>query len=327
MGLWRVPIDESTGAVRGSFESLPNASRWNGPIDVARDGRVVFSSADIRSEIYRQTVDGSGNPVGDPVAVFAGITRAVECDVSPDGNWVAFRSEGEREDVFVVRTDGSELRQLTDDDAHDRGLKWSPDGKRIAFYSDREGGAHDIWSIAPDGSDLRKEIESGERSLWFPRWSPDGTRISVNNQSGTFIADLRSNDRKLVGLPAIDDDQLFRGFAWSRDGKWIAGRAVDRRGANRPGIFVYSFETNTYMRLAGESAGILDWMPDNRRVVYRANGPIRMVDRSSERSVTVREEDDSFWSFGGLSVGPDGRQIYFNRTSAEVDVWMLTVPR
>ena len=42
-------------------------------------------------------------------------------NVSPDGEWVAFRSRGQKEDLFLVRSDGSGLRQLTDDPHRDRG--------------------------------------------------------------------------------------------------------------------------------------------------------------------------------------------------------------
>ena len=327
MALWRVPIDARSGTVRGAFEPLPSPSRWNGPIDVSRDGRLVFSAADIRSEIYRQPIDTTSKAMSEPVAVFTGITRAVECDVSPDGKWLAFRSEGEREDLFVVRSDGSDLRQLTDDAAHDRGVKWSPDGKRIAFYSDREGGVHDIWSISPDGSDARKEVDAREMSVWFPRWSPDGSKISVNNQTGTFIVDLTRSPRTLSALPPIDADRLFRGFAWSRDGKWIAGRAVHRRGAPSPGLFVFSVETSSYAQLGVETIGMIDWLHDNSGIVFRSTDAIRVVDRVTQRVRTVRNERGSVWSFGGLSVSPDGRDVYFNRTSAEIDVWMLTLPQ
>jgi len=58
-------------------------------------------------------------------------------DVSPDGRWVAFQSTGRQEDIFVMHADGTGRRKLTNDRFKDRGPVWSPDGRFIAFLSDR----------------------------------------------------------------------------------------------------------------------------------------------------------------------------------------------
>ncbi len=55
-------------------------------------------------------------------------------------------------DVFVIGTDGSGLRNLTNDPGSYSGVDWSPDGSRIVFTADRSGNG-DIWSIRPDGSE------------------------------------------------------------------------------------------------------------------------------------------------------------------------------
>src|SRR4029450_3651786 len=55
---------------------------------------------------------------------------------------------------------------------------WSPDGSRLAFYSNR-GGVQQIWSVRPDGSDLRQLTDHRESGVLWPVWSPDGTRIAA----------------------------------------------------------------------------------------------------------------------------------------------------
>jgi Tol biopolymer transport system component len=86
--------------------------------------------------------------------------------LSPDGKQVAFMSRRNGNwDVYVVNSDGSGLRQLTDDPAEDGLPTWSPDGRVIAFVSNR-GGPWAVWA-APAGG-------GGERQLFTMEGSPDG---------------------------------------------------------------------------------------------------------------------------------------------------------
>jgi len=76
-----------------------------------------------------------------------------------------------------MNADGSHPTRLTDHPGDDQHPAWSPDGRRIAFNSERYGpeASFDIYTMAADGSDLRRI--TGEPGLEeYPRWSPDGQR-------------------------------------------------------------------------------------------------------------------------------------------------------
>ena len=76
-------------------------------------------------------------------------------------------------------SDGTGLRRLTDDAFRDRGPVWSPDGKEIAFYSNRTD-TYGIWAVKPDGSGLRPVTErsgGNEQNLLYPVFSPAGDRL------------------------------------------------------------------------------------------------------------------------------------------------------
>ena len=84
---------------------------------------------------------------------------------SPDGQEVVFRrvvSEGgvDNIDVFVIKTDGTDLRRLTDHPGHDQNPNFSPDGTEIVFKSDRTStdalGAPHLWLMNSDGSNQRQ---------------------------------------------------------------------------------------------------------------------------------------------------------------------------
>ena len=97
-------------------------------------------------------------------------------DVSPDGKQIVFDVLG---DIFIMPIEGSGAsvaKRLTDGPAYDMQPRFSPDGARIAFSSDREG-LWNIWTMAADGQDA-KQVSRERR--WFvnsPAWSPDGTYI------------------------------------------------------------------------------------------------------------------------------------------------------
>lgn len=100
----------------------------------------------------------------------------INVDVSPDGTRVVFDLLG---DIYVMPIAGSgaaAAERLTSGPAFDMQPRFSPDGTRIAFSSDRDG-LWNIWTMGADGKDAR-QISKEKR--WFinsPAWSPDGTYI------------------------------------------------------------------------------------------------------------------------------------------------------
>jgi eukaryotic-like serine/threonine-protein kinase len=137
MNLWRVPIDERTGATLGPPEALSAPSSFAGLMSVSADGHsVAYTSLTTSQTIQRVAFDpASGSIRGEPVTVVSG-SRPFEAPApSPDGGWLAFNNLGPQMNIFVSRGDGTGIRQLTNDRARNRFPTWSPDGRQIAFLS------------------------------------------------------------------------------------------------------------------------------------------------------------------------------------------------
>ena len=91
-------------------------------------------------------------------------------DVSPNGKEIVFDLLG---DLYLLPIEGGEARALTRGPAFDVQPRFSPDGRRIAFTSDRAGGDN-LWIMARDGSDTTQVTTESFRLVNGPAWTPDG---------------------------------------------------------------------------------------------------------------------------------------------------------
>jgi Tol biopolymer transport system component len=327
MNLWRVEVDEASGKVLGPPEPLTaGGAGFRGPMSLSADGRrFAYTERTDTSNIERIRLDREREAaVGPPEPVTRGTLQVMYMDLSPDGEWLAFNSSGKQEDLYLIRTDGSARRQLTDDPAKDRGPRWSPDGRRIAFYSAR-GGKYDVWVVGADGTGLRQITSSTSRSGAMPAWSPDGSRLSLMSAVASYIVDLSKGETAAVPevIPAQNEAGAgFSAFDWSPDGRRIAGH-TSRPDGVYAGIVTYSFENHAFERLT-ETGSWPRWLSDGRRLVYmNENGGLSLLDSSSKRTHELLSLLPDTIGYHAPS-GDDG-WIYFVRQSAEADLWLLTL--
>ncbi len=125
------------------------------------------------SEDETWSVDQPAEQPGHQVEIDTTSGTWMNLDVSPDGREIVFDLLG---DLYLLPIEGGEARNLTSGMAWDMQPRFSPDGSRIAFTSDRAGGDN-IWIINRDGSDARQVTEESFRLLNSPAWSPDGDYI------------------------------------------------------------------------------------------------------------------------------------------------------
>ena len=323
MNLWRIRIDERSGETTGEPEPIVTPAVSLGHISFAANGSLLaYSSAVVSSNIQELGFDPEAREVvGEPNWLTSGSRRWSSPDPSPDGRWVAFYSlvvpEG---DVYVMRADGSDLRQITGDSAIDRVPRWSPDGEWLAFFSDRDGPA-DVWKVHVDGSDLTRLTDSAGG---VPVWSPDGSRMVTTPAAGGLSsgivfdpADPLSEDPQR--LP--DPDPALEPFipnSWTADGNYLAGDI----GFTDTGIVVYSVPSARYERLTDFGQWPV-WLPDGRHLLFVSGGKrFFVVDR-----VTKEVEDiySATWDvLGPPRLTPDGRRMYYSRRTSEADIWLLS---
>lgn len=152
--------------------------------------------------------------------------------IAPDGKRMLATARG---DVFTVPVEHGVTRNLTQrGDAHDREAAWSPDGRHVAFISDRSG-EEQLYVVAQDGGEARALTSDLAARLYRPVWSPDSKRIAFYDHTGRIhVADLDGNHQVIADSPfeAVTD------YVWAPDSRWLAWSRRDDNG--NPSIFVWS---------------------------------------------------------------------------------------
>lgn len=138
--------------------------------------------------------------------------------LSPDGKRVVFSARGE---IFTVPAEEGITRNLTESPgAHDREAGWSPDGKYVAYLSDRSG-EYEIWVQAQDGSQQPFAVTKDADTYKFAiLWSPDSRKILWSDKMMRLqYVDVRTREVTLVDQSKVWE---YGSFSWSPDSRWVA---------------------------------------------------------------------------------------------------------
>jgi serine/threonine protein kinase/Tol biopolymer transport system component len=323
MTLWRVPIDERSGKVQGDPEDLTTPAEWSGFLSLSGDGRqIAYATRDGKANLESIGFDPAAERVvGEPRPVTQGSRMVRSADASPDGHWIVYDTSLPQEDLYVVSTDGEQMRQLTNDAAHDRVPRWSPDGRRILFYSDRNG-IYQPWSIRADGGD-RQPLTAIKNRISDSIWTPDGKWLVVLPVDGLpSMVDLSKplEQRRLEPFPnAVQGDQVFIPTSWSPDGKWFAGEV--QTTTEKLGIARYSILGGHYELLYGQGS-LPVWVRD--KIIYVDAGKVFLLDPETRKSRLILAPPPNTNSVYKLvTVAPGGRALYLLRSSDEGDIKIL----
>ncbi|HKY31044.1 MAG TPA: S9 family peptidase [Candidatus Polarisedimenticolia bacterium] len=203
---------------------------------------------------------------------------------SPDGAWVVFtRRVWDKEtnkvstNLWLVSSDGRQLRRLTSAKASETGPRWSPDGRTIAFISNR-GGSSQIWTIDPSGGEAVRKTD-------FPidvdnvQWSPDGTRLAFTAEVHPECPDMACTarrDREAADNPVkarAYTRLLFRHWDTWEDGKRSHIFVMPGRGTAGPVDIMKGIDADSPTKPFGGTEEF-SWSPSGREIAFTA----KMVD-------------------------------------------------
>lgn len=236
--------------------------------------------------------------------------------------------------TWVANADLSGATQLTRSRRSNSGWAvWSPDGKRLAFDSDRSDRTpfnarhvNDIFVMNADGTGVKKLTNSKGVSE-FAAWSPDGSSIAYDHGSGkgsfrTGIYVMRNNGQHRRRLTSPGPHLSDSAPRFSPDGSWIA--FTRRRGQEDhapAAIFVMHSDGTHLTRLTPFSmrAGEADWSPDGTQILFDAtpnsgsggNGDVYVMSATGGPAVNLTNNPVSVAGSDNAAWSPDGTEIVF----------------
>ena len=187
--------------------------------------------------------------------------------LAPDGKRIAL---GARGDIWTVPAKSGITKNLTNSPGiHDREVAWSPDGKNIAFISDRTG-EDEIYIQTQDGTSEPLQLtKNADTYKYSVTWSPDSKKLLwADKMLRLQYVDI---DTKAVTLVDKATSWEFNDYGWSPDSKWIVYTYPSRRTTSR--IFLYELATKTKTAVTDTwyDAGGAKFSSDGKYLVFTSN--------------------------------------------------------
>ncbi|MCL4864393.1 MAG: PD40 domain-containing protein [Gemmatimonadales bacterium] len=264
----------------------------------------------------------------------------ISLDVSPDGRTIVFDLLG---DLYTIPMAGGAATRLTQGMAFDMQPRFSPDGKRVAFVSDRSGGDN-VWLLDVTTGDTTQLTRGNDNLYVSPEWTPDGNYIVAARGAGFSPAKLwmyhvdGGTGIQLIREPAT---RKTLGAAMTPDGRyiWHAQRTGDwDYNAQLPQyqLAVYDRQTGTQTTMTSRygSAFRPAISPDGRFLVYGTRHDTRTALRLRElatgeerwlASPVQRDDQESRASMDvlpGYAFTPDGSAII---ASYGGEIWRIAL--
>ena len=299
--LFAAPFDLATGEVSGSATpveaALGSGGFFSASFSVSNTGTLAYLSADDSSEYPVVWVDREGNTT--PLWEEAG--RYGSPRLSPDGRRLALTVyQDDNLDVWVYDIERGVSTRVTFDSADDSEIIWSPDGRFLAFMSDRDV-PPSVYRTPADGSGEVERLTTGDGLAWPASWSGDGRVLIYHEFHPETSADIW-----LLPLEEDREPELFinsEAFeahsALSPDGRWLA-YSSNESGESEVYVRRYPAAPGQW-QVSSDGGGQPRWSADSRELFYRTESGIMVVavDPTTPTFTNDRAEELLSGSFRG----------------------------
>lgn len=268
------------------------------------------------------------DPTSKQFVPFLGGISAYAVAFSRDGEQVAY-VDALDDTLWMSRADGSEKVQLTYPPDRAAQPRWSPDGKQIAYMSQRLGKPWKMFLMSTQGG-APEELLPGDTTEGDPAWSTDGTRIAFSHglPPGQSESDIRILDLKTRQVTTIPGSNGMFSPRWSPDGRYLV--TLDLENVSKK-LFLYDVQIGKWSDWVTDPDGVgyPAWSSDSRYLDYWSASKVKRIRLGESRP-------EELFSFEGLDVsvipdlGPwndnaaDGSRMFLRNMSTE-DFYTLNV--
>jgi eukaryotic-like serine/threonine-protein kinase len=272
--LYAQPFDVSSRTLSGEARKLADAVYYEGGFfrgifAASDDGTVVFAPPGASLDATLQWRDREGNTT--PIPSEPAQWRVLS--IAPDGRNVAVEI-GDPADLWIFDLARGTRRRLTTHALNEIAPVWSPDGRTLAFASDRNI-VFDVHVRAADGSGTETLLIAGDADVKLPAsWSPDGRFLLIERSprlteggDDVLVLPMTGADRKPYPLLASEFSEGNPSF--SPDGRWVAFVSNE---SGRPEVYVTRFDApdaRQQISTAGAARRPPKWRGDGKELIYR----------------------------------------------------------
>jgi Tol biopolymer transport system component/predicted Ser/Thr protein kinase len=323
--LMAVPFDPRRLQIQGTpvpvvegvtFSSTYGSSQYS----ISDTGSLVYVSRGSQGT-QRKMVWVSRNGVEQPLPAPAQDYRDVV--LSPDGQRVAAEIDNQ---IWLYDLARDTLTRFTFEGTQNLNPVWTPDGKRIAFRSNKEGGPANIFWQRADGSGGLERLSTYE-NLQVPRsWSPDGQFLAFHEGSpktGRDIWVLRMSDRK--SQPFLVTPFNEGGPTFSPDGRWLAYVSNE---SGRPEVYVQPFPgPGGKWQISTDGGAEPAWNRNGKELFYRSGNKMMALDVTTQpgfspgkpRMLFEGQYSASEWPLidTAYDVSPDGQRFLMTKAAEQ----------
>jgi tricorn protease len=256
----------------GATTQLTHSSQWDVRWPSAdEDGQIVYEMNgeldvfDTRTGQSRHlSIDVPGDGLDTRPAQIGAADQIEDAALSPKGERALFVARG---DVFSAPIAKGVTRNLTrSSGVHEKGARWSPDGRKVAFISDRSG-EEEIYLLDALGVGKPEQLTTGGKAMRFaPEWAPDGKRLAFSDKDGRLWVITLAG--KTLAEVAHDVRGQIRDYAWSPCGGFLAFSMANANTFHS--VFVWSVADGKLRRITDEQfhAANPAWDPKGEYLYY-----------------------------------------------------------